>query len=324
MNYNFDDFVGNERVKDAINTALLEKRLPQAMIIEGDEGTGKRTLARLISNMLVCTDENKPCGTCPSCKKVRALSHPDIRIEEGSGKSGNISVETIRGIIEDAYRMPEDAELNIYLLFIKSKMSPISQNKLLKIMEEPPGNALFILVVVSADSLLSTIRSRAVCYTLYPPTIEQAAEYLVLKHGIDENEAINRSKIFRGNIKRMLGEKNEPIEIANNVAEIFSGTDENELLSTCYVLVKDRDLFCDVLENLKMIFRDAIVLASGSKITLGSNLELSEKLSTHYRMTDLIKLPDVCSEYQDLCKKNLNMDLLVTSFCAKIRETVLK
>lgn len=323
MDVNLNNFLGNEKLKAALKAAFVKNRLTQAIILQGEDGIGKKTLAKLIAKTAVCTRETKPCGLCNACIRANANSHPDIRIESGTGVSGAISVDTIRSIIDDAQKKPEEADLNIYLLFVKNKIMPSSQNKLLKIMEEPPGNALFIITINSAESLLPTIRSRAVTYTLQTPSKESAADFCYKELKIEYDEALKLAELYGGNIGKMMSGKSVPVETAIKISEIFDLTDENELLAVTYPLIKDRATFALCIENLRVIFRDALIMKHENNINLSNSPTSANRISKKYRDVKLIKLQEICSEYITLSKKNLNMNLLVTSFCAKIREVVL-
>ncbi len=324
MKINFSKFIGNESTKVALSTAFEQNRLPQVIILQGEVGLGKKTLASMIANIAVCTDDNKPCGSCSGCIKARVGTHPDIRVEKGSGVSGSISVDAVRSIIQDVYKKPEMADLNIYMLFIKSTLSASSQNKLLKIIEEPPGRALFIITINSAVSLLPTVRSRAQCFTLFPPSLEESASFCAEKLDVTIDESMKLAKLYGGNIGAMLQGEAMPMEIASNTSQIFDKSDEDAFLALTFPLIKQRDNFGVYLENLRMIFRDALILSQGADTTLGINPEQSLRISRKYRKSILVELVEICTEYINLSKRNLNMNLIVTSFCAKLRDAVIK
>lgn len=320
---NLSSFEGNNDVKTALSDAKSSGRFPHAIVLQGDNGTGKRTFAKLIANALVCRDkENAPCGTCPSCIRAKAGSHPDIRIYEGSGATHSLSVDTAKEIIADAYRMPEEADVSIYLIFIESKMLEATQNKLLKIIEEPPKNTVFIMTCASSDVLLPTIRSRVQIFTLRPPTKEQAARYVAETHGIGIGEAEELAEICSGNIGRMLeeqedGDGRKSLDIAVKIAELVSKSKQHELLAVTASMIRDRRLFLDVLDRLELILRDACVLRSGANNTLGVSPEVSEKLG-RFTMKRLMRLAQIPAEYKAKLDRNANMTLLITSFCAEL------
>ena len=322
MDINFEGFLGNKTLKETFQIWFKSQRLPQAIILQGAKGLGKSTVANLVAKIAVCTCDTKPCGVCSGCLKAKAGSHPDIRLETGSGASGNISVETVRSIIEDAYKKPDEADRRIFILDIKKTILSTSQNKLLKIIEEPPSNSLFIICIESAESLLPTIRSRSQCLSLNTVSFEESAEYCSNKLNIDFESALQLAKLHSGNIGEMLSENSLASTLAKNTAEIFNKSDEDSFLALCYPLIKDRDLFILYLDKLKDIFRDALMLNIGIKQTIGTYPEQSQILARHYRKAVLYKLPDLCTEYRGLVGRNINMNLLVTSFCANLREIV--
>lgn len=320
----FSVLLGNEDIKSALNAAFIQGRVPHAIILQGEDGLGKRTLASLIARAAVCSGEHPPCGRCPACIRSMAGSHPDIRVEEGSGASGAISVDTIRAITEDAYRKPEEADVSVYLLFVKSKLSEAAQNKLLKLIEEPPGSTLFIMTIPSAETLLPTIRSRAQIFTLKPVNAGEAAAFIADKRGMEPAEADRLARQHRGNIGKMMGGNGESYEIAGSIAAVFDGNDEDALLAAAGPLLKNRDLFCAVLEQLSYIFRDACLCREGLEQFLGGYPEESKRLSFVHRRQSLVKLPELCREYAAMAQRNINMNLIVTAFCAKLRVIVLK
>ena len=136
----FPGFLGNAPVKEALSRAFSAGRFPHALLLQGEPGTGKGAFAQLVAQALVCRRKDRaPCGECPSCVRAKAGSHPDIRVVEGSGATRSLTVEQVKELTADAYRAPEEADVSVYILQMGTKPLEPAQNKLLKLIEEPPG-----------------------------------------------------------------------------------------------------------------------------------------------------------------------------------------
>ena len=327
----FSGFLGNDEVKAALSAAFVGRRFPHAVVLQGEAGTGKRTLAKHIAKALVCrnagsvqTREHAPCGECPSCIRAAAGSHPDIRVAEGSGKSRSLSVDTIKSITSDAYRMPEEADVNVYILLMGTNTSAVAQNKLLKVIEEPPDSAVFLLVCESAEQLLPTIRSRVQSFSLKPPPVEEAAAYVEQTAGIDGETAWRLAELCGGNIGRMLEEAEggtaaQVQEIAAAVVRGMMEKNEDSLLKAIVPLQKDRKLCGEVLSRLSVIFRDACVLRMGGT-TLLSGAPKEADLLSGLPKKQLSGLPEIPEEFRRKLERNANMNLLLCALCSRLRE----
>ena len=125
---NLEQCTVSEPVKRMLDTMFVQKRVPQALIIEGDH-TKTTELARVLASGLVCrSQDNKPCGTCSSCIKARAGSHPDIYLAEGGLTPRSFKVEAIRAIRSDAYIQSQEGGCKVYLLFRAESMSAEAQS----------------------------------------------------------------------------------------------------------------------------------------------------------------------------------------------------
>ena len=148
----------------------MSKDLSHADIIAAQPEEGYRA-ARRLAQTLLCSGvgAERPCGLCRDCRKAAAGIHPDIllteRQKDDKGKEKReIYVEQVSDIIASAPIMPNEAEKKVYIIRDAGTMKAPAQNALLKILEEPPRFAAFILVADSAGQLLETVRSR--CVTL--------------------------------------------------------------------------------------------------------------------------------------------------------------
>ena len=169
----------SEEVLNRLSLLLQGGRFPHALILEGGAGQEKTEAALFLARAAVCTGENKPCGHCPGCRKALASSHPDIYVAGGGAAARSFHVEAIRFIRSDAYIKPNEAPRKVYVLLEAQTMSEQAQNALLKILEEPPENVLFLLTVPSASALLATVRSRSQLLTLAAPQQTHADDALV-------------------------------------------------------------------------------------------------------------------------------------------------
>lgn len=164
--------------------------LSHAYILCGPEGSGRHTLARWMAARYVCSEEGeRPCGQCPDCRKAAAGIHPDIITASEALKAADA-----RALRADAYIRPNEAARKVYLVEDAQEMNASAQNALLKVLEEGPDYAAFLLLAENEAALLPTIRSRCELLRLQPPAQpeggrqprQEAVELAALLEGRDE------------------------------------------------------------------------------------------------------------------------------------------
>ena len=161
----FDALLGNEQLKKNLTASLARGHISHFYLISGPEGSGKRTLARLLAAAILCGGKNPPCLSCGVCRRVMETGHPDfITVEDPEHK--NVAVKIVRAFREDVFIRPNESDHKIYLF--PQELGIEGQNTLLKILEEPPKYGVFILLADNPDKLLPTVRSRCTELKLLP------------------------------------------------------------------------------------------------------------------------------------------------------------
>jgi len=297
---------GNDGVKSSIELSLKNNRLPHAIIIEGESGSGKSVLAQYIASAALCSEDDKPCGKCKGCHLVKAGTHPDMFYIAPEDKKKNIAVDQIRKMRNEAYIRPQMSNRKVFNIDFADTMNPQSQNTILKILEEPPGDTLFILQVHSRSSLLATILSRCVTYTLKEPPIDIASEYLSENEGISKEEAINMLEKNGNQIGKVLEaigsrKKNGTYEAALEYLQTAENGKNYDLLLITLPFEKDRVKAGEFFSHLSYL----LLLKAKETAVLGGDT------------SKVMNLCKVVKESQEMLNGNINLTLLFSALAAK-------
>ena len=259
----FNDFLQQGEEISAVHEQIREKRLVHALLIKGEPGTGKKTLAKLISSALMCkADSDIPCGSCSGCRLALSREHPDIiTIEKGKPLSAEtakgrttIPVNDIREMIRICSQYPFEGGNRAVIISDAEDMTVQAQNCLLKILEEPPRDTYFILTSAHPDQLLTTVRSRCRPIKLIPWETSYIVRILT-EYGADPDKARKAASVSSGSIGnalRLLSD-DEYWKMRENVMNsFFRNTARSEILriSTGWKDKKnDSDLLFGILED---------------------------------------------------------------------------
>lgn len=278
----FDSFSNNKEVIQSLKAAL-NHRFPQTVLLTGGEGSGKWSLAQTLAAGLLCTSKiNKPCGTCKSCQKLIHNSHPDIECIDYDDQE--ISVAIARDLRKKIHMLPNDSDRRVVLIRHAHKLNISAQNALLKVLEEPPKYAFFILTSEQEGGILETIRSRCSKYHLAP-----------------KNDDFDLS--FLDNIKSFIN--------------ALSNADEYKMLVTAMSFEKlSKPELKNILGLIQAALHDCIFIAnnlSGNVLPEIGQKELSNKVS----YDKLIKLYDFIGTLRLRIQGNAAPNIVCASLCAE-------
>ncbi len=202
----WDQVVGHTAAKLSLQKAVEQGHVNHAYIFTGPPAVGKFMVARAFAAAILCTEDG--CGKCNVCRRVLEDKHPDVTVIKPAGK--NIPVDTIRAVRMDAFRRPAEADRRVFIIKNAERMWEEGASTLLKVLEEPPGDVVFMLVTDNAAAVLPTIRSRCQEIRFGNVPTAQLQEYLVERKGIDPARADLIARLTGGVLGRALDWCDEP------------------------------------------------------------------------------------------------------------------
>src|ERR1700761_4358014 len=274
----FNQVIGQAATKQRLINSVLDNRVSHAQLFLGPEGWGSLALAVAYAQFLSCEDKQPAdsCGVCSSCRKYQKLMHPDLHfsypffakhkddnaltfIEEwreaflsnpylnldvwrdyldAENKQANINIAECHQIIKKLSFKPFESAYKILILWLPEYLDK-EGNALLKIIEEPQPNTLFLLVAQNQDQILNTILSRTQLVKIPALTYNDICENLVAQHHQTEHTAAEIAYLSNGNLTEalsMLGKDNKGYHkifvqwlrlcFANKGIELVSFTDQ--------------------------------------------------------------------------------------------------
>ena len=146
----------------------LPNPLSHAYLVTGGNGDSRADLVRRLTAAYLCEGERPPCGGCRACRKAAAGTHPDVFHTAPAPDKQEIAVDQIRALRADAYIRPNEGRRKVYVIAPADAMNPAAQNALLKVLEEGPAYAAFLLDAAQPGRLLDTVRPRCELLALPP------------------------------------------------------------------------------------------------------------------------------------------------------------
>jgi len=325
---NFNDYIGQEKIKNALNDMIKTNKLSHAYMFEGADGMGKFTLAKIFAQAVLCEDTiSAPCGKCYSCIKFSSNNHPDFYTISPKGLS--IGVDEIRKLQDNIIIKPIESNKKVYIIEQADKMTEQAQNCLLKTLEEPPGNSLVILCLQNTAVMLKTIKSRCISvkFDVYKANEIKA----VLKMcDVKNEEVLELASTFSQGIlgKAFSIVSEEFIQVREDIINFLcslSGSGIEDLLKTISYLDSKKEIIEDVLDIISSWYRDLAVCKASGNERLLINFDKKDiifKNIEDYSQQDIIRIVKMIEESRRDIRRNVNLPMVLDNMLIGFWEVV--
>ncbi len=237
---------------------IVKGKLTHSHLFVCEDSFSAKVFSMLIAKTLLCNTSNA-CSTCPSCLKVLNQSHADLYVLP---KEKRFVVADSHFIIENAYTKPINSNKKVFVLNDFHDANAISQNKILKILEEPNKNVYFLINTTNEKNLLATINSRVQKHFI-PPFSKQELKSILQKSSVEFLQSA--TSLSDGYLGRALNlSKNKDFEKSYNfVLDMLKNMKQSKDVIKFSSEMSERSTFVLKLEIMERLFRNMIVLKSG-------------------------------------------------------------
>lgn len=340
---NLQEVVGQEHIKKALANAIELNKISHAYLFTGPRGTGKTSIARILAKSLNCQQGATltPCEVCPSCVDIKNSTPMDvIEIDAAS----NRKVEDAQNILEKIQYIPVNGKYKIYIIDEVHMLTNHAFNALLKTLEEPPENVIFILATTEPQKVLETITSRCQRFDFRRITTDDIISHLkniakLEKIKIEDDALFTIAKNAAGGMRDSLALLDQ-VSVLDNTKTITS-EDVNRLLgrlsfdmlntmSECIIQSKPQDAIellgkiynsgnepSQILTNLLGYFKNLLIAknCSGEELLIdltqlnASQIKILKAQSEHIDTHQITFLIDKIVYYIKELKTNTNQHL---------------
>jgi DNA polymerase-3 subunit delta' len=368
----YSDIIGQSEPKSRLLKMVKEERVPHALLFSGGEGSGNLPAALAFAQHLFCTakTETGPCNACLSCQKVAKLAHPDLHLVfpiakskdvkssddlikefretilnqpyltlnewfnelDAENKQPIIPVEQANDILKKLSYTSYEGSYKMMVIWQPEKMNNEAANKLLKILEEPPEQTIFVLVSNNPDQLLSTILSRVQQIPFYSCSEEEITNALVKQFGLNADTARQTAILANGNYGQaieLLKHSDENVSFLTNfqtfmrLALKFDCGKALTWIDDCASLGREKQK--QFLQYALEVFRDSLMYNYGDRNLVrlsGQEKQFLEKFAPFVNQRNYERLVEEFNSNYYYIERNANPKILFMDLILKTNELI--
>jgi DNA polymerase-3 subunit delta' len=323
----FADITGHERIVEVFRRSVRSGKISHSYIFEGIPGCGRRQTALALIQAIYCKAvDDDACGVCPSCRKIAGGNHADIHFVEPLPDKRDISIDQLREIQRELSLRPYEAPRKACIMEPAERMSVNAANSLLKTLEEPPGNAIIILLSENADMLLPTIRSR--CQLIrFSPLSPENIQLLLEKNGMLPDAASLLAPLSEGSMQKASELDNDTLAVRREkLITHLSALDIGRISSifdTAEELAGNREETLESLDLLLSLARDAVYLHAGSSDIVNTSIRPAlESFAARCTLDGTLQILGAITETRRAVQRNANNKLALDCLFMKMAEVI--
>ena len=272
---------GQDHLLNRLEPSLKHRRQSHAYLLCGPPHVGKMALAINLSQAVNCLEgPGVPCGSCTQCARIAAGHHADISTpapgqgEEGRSPKTVIGIDAIKEVIHRVSLNPFEGQFSVVIVDGAESMSDEAANALLKTLEEPPPNTMFLLLTADEGAILPTVRSRCQSMNLIPIPKNQMVERLIESHQATPEMADQLFRLSRGCLgwaigaledRQVLEQRQADLEKMQETLDAGLETRFTYANEVASLFGSDRDAAKDLLALWLRWWRDLLLIKEGAE-----------------------------------------------------------
>jgi len=301
------DIVGHGQVVRTLLNAVSNDKVSHAYLFAGPEGVGKATTALAFARALLCARPagGDACGECRECRQVEHFNHPDFYYLKPDGLS--IKIEQVREIQRKTMFRAYQGSRKVFLVEQAETMTAEAANCLLKVLEEPPGDTVFILLSARPQVLLPTVLSRCQQYFFRHIPGYELASSLSAQHGFPPEKARLLAALSGGSMGRALawaeGAFQEERAAAVRLCALLREAGALEALEIAGEISKIRKDVLKLLDMLACWYRDLLVWKETGEAGLLFNHDMADSLRNEAAFWECGRLVEIIESIEKVKNK---------------------